>query len=84
MTPARAPTGKPSVTICRSAVQAAALAAGLLVPSSLPAQEFTPEQREALGGTIRDHLIENLEILREALQALDARSSRPPMPPPRR
>jgi len=58
-------------TSFHSAVTAAFLAIGLLLPSSLPAQEFSQGQREELGEIIRDYLIGNPEVLREVIQALE-------------
>lgn len=55
----------------RSAVMAGFLAFGLVSPSSLVAQEFSQDQREELGGIIRDYLIGNPEVLREVIQALE-------------
>jgi protein-disulfide isomerase len=57
----------------RSAVTAGILAFGLLSPSSLPAQEFSQDQREEMGGIIRDYLLEHPEVLREVIQALEAK-----------
>lgn len=59
------------ITSFRFVLPAALLALGLLLPSTLPAQEFTQDQRKELGGIIRDYLIENPEVLREVIQALD-------------
>jgi hypothetical protein len=41
--------------------------------SALAAQEFTESQREELGGIIRDYLLENPEILREVIEALEVK-----------
>ena len=60
------------ITSFRSAVLAIVLAAALL-PSALAAQEFSEDQREELGGIIRDYLLENPEILREVIEALEAK-----------
>ncbi|HUF45360.1 MAG TPA: DsbA family protein [Aestuariivirgaceae bacterium] len=54
----------------RYAVLAAVLAM-TLPTSGLVAQEFSQDQREELGEIIRDYLIENPEVLREAVQALE-------------
>jgi hypothetical protein len=54
------------ITSFRSAVLAAIVAVGLLLPSGLVAQEFSQDQREELGEIIREYLIENPEVLREA------------------
>jgi len=50
---------------------AACLAAAL--PASLPAsaEEFTPAQKTELGTFIRDYLVNNPQVLREAIEALD-------------
>jgi protein-disulfide isomerase len=61
------------ITSFRSAMQAAVLAIALLLPSGLMAQEFDQNQREELGGIIREYLLENPELLREVIQALDAK-----------
>jgi protein-disulfide isomerase len=54
----------------RCAVLAAVLAM-TLPTSGLVAQEFNQDQREELGEIIRDYLIENPEVLREAVLALE-------------
>jgi protein-disulfide isomerase len=61
------------ITSLRSAVLAIPLATALLLPSALAAQEFTESQREEMGGIIRDYLLENPEILREVIEALEAK-----------
>lgn len=61
-------------TIVRRAVVAGLLVIGLSVPPPLAAQEFTDRQREELGTIIRDYLIENPEVLRDVLQALERKS----------
>jgi len=61
------------ITSLRSAALAAVPAIALMLPSGLGAQEFSQEQREELGGIIRDYLIQNPEVLREVIQALEAR-----------
>jgi protein-disulfide isomerase len=58
-------------TSFRSAVLAAILAIGLLLPSGVGAQEFSQDQREELGEIIRDYLLENPQVLREMIQALE-------------
>jgi protein-disulfide isomerase len=58
-------------TSFRSAVLAAILTIGLLLPSGVGAQEFSQEQREELGEIIREYLIENPQVLREMIQALE-------------
>jgi protein-disulfide isomerase len=55
----------------RSAVLAAIFAIALVLPSGLLAQEFSQDQRDELGQIIRDYLIENPEVLREVIQALE-------------
>ncbi len=62
------------ITSLRSAVLAASLAIGLLLPSGLLAQEFSQDQRQQLGEIIRDYLIDNPEVLREAFQALERKT----------
>jgi protein-disulfide isomerase len=59
------------ITSFRSAIPAAMFAIALLLPSGLPAQEFNQQQREELGEIIRGYLIDNPEILREVVQALE-------------
>jgi protein-disulfide isomerase len=61
------------VTSLRSVVLTAVLATALLLPGGLLAQEFDQDQREEMGGIIRDYLLENPEILREVIQALEAK-----------
>jgi protein-disulfide isomerase len=61
------------ITSIRTAVVAVVLAMALLLPGSLQAQEFNKDQREEMGGIIRDYLLENPEILREVVQALEAK-----------
>jgi protein-disulfide isomerase len=61
------------ITSIRTAVVAVVLAMALLLPGSLQAQEFNQDQREEMGGIIRDYLLENPEILREVIQALEAK-----------
>lgn len=50
-----------------------ALLAAILLPASATAQEFNERQREELGKIIREYLIENPEVLREAIQVLERR-----------
>jgi protein-disulfide isomerase len=45
--------------------------ASLAVPVS--ADEFTPAQKQELGAFIKDYLVNNPDVLREAIQALDKR-----------
>jgi protein-disulfide isomerase len=57
---------------------AALFAAGLAAASSfvaLPsfADEFTPAQKQEMGAFIRDYLVNNPDVLREAIEALDKR-----------
>lgn len=59
----------------RLAASAAALAAGLTA-TSLPAQEFdvanmTDEQREAFGAEVRSYLLDNPQVIMEAVSALE-------------
>ncbi|MFW6077453.1 MAG: DsbA family protein [Hyphomicrobiales bacterium] len=62
------------ITSLRSALRAAVFATALLLPSSaVMAQEFDQNQREELGGIIREYLLENPEVLREVIQALEAK-----------
>lgn len=48
---------------------AAALVFGAI--SAAPAAEFTPAQKDEIGGVVKDYLIAHPEVLREALDALD-------------
>jgi protein-disulfide isomerase len=59
-------------TTLRFAVLPAIVAIGLLLPSGVGAQEFSQDQREELGEIIRDYLIENPQVLREMIQALES------------
>jgi protein-disulfide isomerase len=61
------------VTSIRTAILAVVLATALLLPGGLQAQEFDQDQREEMGEIIRDYLLENPEILREVIQALEAK-----------
>lgn len=61
------------ITSIRTAVVTAVLAMALLLPGGLQAQEFDQDQREEMGEIIRDYLLENPEILREVIQALEAK-----------
>ena len=61
------------ITSFRSAVVAAVLAIALLLSGGLLAQEFDNDQREEMGEIIRDYLLEHPEILREVIQALEAK-----------
>jgi len=55
----------------RNIVMAGGVSALLLAPVMAAAQEFSDKQREELGGIIREYLIQNPEVLREAFQALE-------------
>ncbi|HUE45121.1 MAG TPA: DsbA family protein [Aestuariivirgaceae bacterium] len=66
------------ITRIRTAVVAAVLATALLLSGGLFAQQFgkdqvDKDQREEMGEIIRDYLLENPEILREVIQALEAK-----------
>jgi protein-disulfide isomerase len=61
------------VTSLRSAVLTAILATALLLPGGLLAQEFDQDQRKEMGEIIRDYLLENPEILREVIEALEVK-----------
>lgn len=58
-------------TFFRSLLLGGALGLALLAPIAAAAQEFNDKQREELGQIIRDYLIKNPEVLREAFQALE-------------
>ena len=47
----------------------AAAAASTALPAR--ADEFTPAQKQELGAFIRDYLVNNPDVLREAIEALD-------------
>ena len=53
----------------------AAALAGAVLCAALPARadEFTPAQKQELGAFIRDYLVNNPDVLREAIEALDKR-----------
>jgi protein-disulfide isomerase len=55
----------------RSASLLIALLAAILLPASATAQEFNERQREELGKIIREYLLDNPEVLREAIQVLE-------------
>lgn len=46
----------------------------LLAPVAASAGEFTPAQKKELGGIIREYLLQNPEVLRDAFQELERRS----------
>lgn len=48
-----------------------ALALAFAAPLSAAADSFTPEQKTELGAFVRDYLINNPEVLRDAINALD-------------
>jgi protein-disulfide isomerase len=50
---------------------AALAAAAASLPLAARADEFTPAQKQELGAFIHDYLVNNPEVLREAIQALD-------------
>ena len=54
---------------------AAALALGAALPAAAPARadEFTPAQKQELGAFIRDYLVNNPEVIKDAIEALDKR-----------
>lgn len=58
-----------------SVVRRFALLAALALPSAVLAQAaaFSPEQREAIGGIIREYLVKNPEVLQEAFTELQRR-----------
>ncbi len=53
----------------------AAALAGAAISAALPvrADEFTPAQKQELGAFIREYLVNNPDVLREAIEALDKR-----------
>jgi len=61
------------ITSIRTAVVASVLAIALLLSGGLLAQEFDETQRQEMGEIIRDYLLENPELLREVIQALEAK-----------
>jgi len=54
---------------------AAALALGAALPAAAPARadEFTPAQKQELGAFIHSYLVNNPDVLKEAIEALDKR-----------
>ena len=56
-----------------AALALAAGLAGLTLSSALPARadEFTPAQKQEMGAFIHDYLVQNPQVLREAIEALD-------------
>ena len=60
------------MTSLRSAVMAL-FAASLMLPTGLHAEEFNQQQRDEMGQIIRDYLIKNPEVLREAIAALEVK-----------
>ena len=63
----------------RAPYMAPVLACALLVvppPSSSTAAEITPEQRQAIEGIIHDYLMQNPDVLIEALRAAEDKASR--------
>jgi protein-disulfide isomerase len=67
--------GFPLMPANASVIRRVALLTALVLPSAVLAQPtaFTPEQREALGGIIREYLIKNPEVLQEAVAELQRR-----------
>lgn len=61
------------ITSIRTALVAAVLATALPLSGGLLAQEFDKDQREEMGEIIREYLLENPELLREVIQALEAK-----------
>ena len=60
----------------RSAALALSLSLALLPPAaSAVAEEFTPEQEEAIQALVRDYLLEHPEIILEAVQKLEAKQA---------
>ncbi|HLJ72497.1 MAG TPA: DsbA family protein [Roseiarcus sp.] len=55
----------------KSFLALAAAAALIFGAVSAPAAEFTPAQKDEIGGVVKDYLIAHPEVLREALDALD-------------
>ena len=52
---------------------AAALAGPAFLAAARHADEFTPAQKQELGAFIKDYLVNNPDVLREAIEALDKR-----------
>jgi protein-disulfide isomerase len=59
------------VKCLRSLLLAGGVSALLIAAGPLAAQEFNDKQREEIGAIVRDYLLKNPEILREAFQALE-------------
>lgn len=57
-------------------VRRVAVLAALVLPSAVVAQSapFTPEQRESIGGIVREYLLKNPEVLQEAFTELERRT----------
>ena len=49
------------------------LGAGILAPAPAMAAEFTPAQKSEMGGVIRDYLLQNPEVLQDAMAELERR-----------
>ncbi len=58
-----------------SLIRRVALLTALVLPSAVLAQPaaFTPEQRDAIGGIVREYLLKNPEVLQEAFTELQRR-----------
>jgi protein-disulfide isomerase len=54
-----------------TALGLAAAVAGAAIFSPASADEFTPAQKQELGAFIKDYLVNNPEVLRQAIEALD-------------
>jgi protein-disulfide isomerase len=50
---------------------AAAFVGAVCMAAPVSAEEFTPAQKQELGAFIKDYLVNNPEVLREAIEALD-------------
>lgn len=53
----------------------AALAAALLAPTAVAAQEFSAAQKEAIERIVREYLVKNPDVLQEAYQELEKRQA---------
>lgn len=62
-------------TALRGAIAAAALLAGLSAASAQTAPAFSPEQKSAIEGIVRDYLLKNPEVMVEVMGELERRQT---------
>ncbi|MBF9029799.1 thioredoxin domain-containing protein [Rhodobacterales bacterium HKCCE3408] len=63
------------MTMIRRLLPATALAAGLALPASADIVDMTDAEREAFRAEVRDYLLENPEVLMEAIAVLESREA---------